>query len=116
MAADMLAQVPEETPDVVRRQVLAAVHTRLLPNDPSYELQAEIAAQHLASVAELGGPNASYLTEDPGTTRSAVMLSGAPSRDSRASWTQYQKFTNVSMGSIQRHVDQRDADDEGACS
>jgi hypothetical protein len=110
MSKRMLSCISVETPEVVKRQILDTVHRTLLPHDPSLSLQAEIAHQHLASVAELGGPQASYLTDNPHQTRSAIIMSGAPARNSTASWREYSLFANIHRGTIRNHVDQRDSD------
>ena len=110
MSKRMLSCISVETPEVAKRQFFDTVHRQLLPHDPSLSLQAEIAHKHLASVAELGGPQASYLTDNPHQTRSAIIMSGAPARNSTASWREYSLFANIHRGTIRNHVDQRDSD------
>jgi hypothetical protein len=98
----------EDTPDEVKRQLLASLQAQLLPGDPSYNLQREVFLQHAASVGELGGEDASRLSKRPRETRSAVVLSGVPSKKSKASFREYQKFTGCTRESAALHAHQRD--------
>lgn len=107
--SEMRANVTSGTPDAVKRQILARLQAELLPEDPSWFLCREVFLQHAASVAQLGGPEASRMTKRPRETRSAVMMSGVPSKCSRASWNEYSAWTGSNARSAARHAEQRDA-------
>jgi hypothetical protein len=122
---EMRACIKEGAPAAVTRQIIARLSKSLLPEDPSLELQREVFLQHAASVcqprftpdahrslwqvAELGGEQAANATKRPRATRSAVILSGAPAKESLASMREYADWTNSSRKSVKRHVEQRDS-------
>ena len=100
--------MPDGTPDIVKRQMLERLHKRLLPNEPSARLQREVFLQHSASVAELSGPHASRVTKRPRLMRSAVVMSAAPSKQSKASQREYSAWAGCGRNSVAEHVSQRD--------
>ena len=105
---DMLEHVAEGTPDGVKRRMLARLQAELLPDDPSYNLQREVFLQHCASVGELGSKDASRCTKRPRETRSAVIMSAAPSKQSKASFREYSAWSGCHQKSVAGHVKQRD--------
>ena len=105
---DMLDHMPEDAPDAVKRRMLARLQAALLPDEPSYDLQREVFLQHCASVGELSLRDASRSTKRPRETRSAVILSGAPGKKSKASFREYSAWSGCDVKSVKRHVRQRD--------
>ena len=104
----MLGVVSQNTPVAVKRRMMARLQAELLPDEPSYDLQREVFLQHCASVGELSSRDASRSTKRPRETRSAVLISSVPSKQSKASWREYSVWAGCDVKSVTRHAKQRD--------